>query len=108
MSIFKDIKLLLAFGLKNGLIGKYDKIIARNEILHLLRLDDWENVEYKEEEIPEYPTEILNRICDYAVEKGIIEDTITMRDLFDTEIMGKLTPTATQIIEKFYIFKYTH
>lgn len=52
MSIFKDIKLLLAFGLKNGLIGKYDKIIARNEILHLLRLDDWENVEYKEEEIP--------------------------------------------------------
>ena len=24
-----------------------------------------------------------------------------MRDLFDTEIMGKLTPTATQIIEKF-------
>ncbi|WP_270427093.1 UDP-glucose--hexose-1-phosphate uridylyltransferase [Fusobacterium mortiferum] len=101
MSIFKDIKLLLAFGLKNGLIGKYDKIIARNEILHLLRLDDWENMEYKEEEIPEYPTEILNRICDYAVEKGIIEDTITMRDLFDTEIMGKLTPTATQIIEKF-------
>ena len=52
MSIFKDIKLLLTFGLKNGLIGKYDKIIARNEILHLLRLDDWENVEYKEEEIP--------------------------------------------------------
>ena len=43
MSIFKDIKLLLTFGLKNGLIGKYDKIIARNEILHLLRLDDWEN-----------------------------------------------------------------
>ena len=24
-----------------------------------------------------------------------------MRDLFDTEVMGKLTPTATQIIEKF-------
>ena len=89
MNIFKDIKLLLAFGLKNNLIGKYDKIIARNEILHLLKLDEWEDVEYSEAEIPEYPTEILNRMCNYAVEKGIIEDTITMRDLFDTEIMGK-------------------
>ena len=36
MSIFKDIKLLLVFGLKNGLIGKYDKIIARNSPKNVL------------------------------------------------------------------------
>ena len=101
MNIFKEIKLLLAFGLKNGLIGKYDEIIARNEILNILNLNDWEEVEISEEDIPNYPTEILKNICDYAVEKEIIEDTITLRDLFDTKIMGKLTPTATQVIEKF-------
>ena len=71
MNIFKDIKLLLTFGLKNNLIGKYDKIIARNEILHLLKLDEWEDVEYSEAEIPEYPTEILNRMCNYAVSSRI-------------------------------------
>ena len=49
----------MLLGLKNNLIGKYDKIIARNEILHLLKLDEWEDVEYSEAEIPEYPTEIL-------------------------------------------------
>lgn len=101
MNIFKEIKLLLAFGLKNGLMGKYDEIIARNEILNILNLNDWEEVEISEEDIPNYPTEILKNICDYAVEKEIIEDTITLRDLFDTKIMGKLTPTATQVIEKF-------
>lgn len=101
MNIFKEIKLLLAFGLKNGLIGKYDEIIARNEILELLNIAEWEEVEITENEIPDYPTEILKNICDYAVKNSIIEDTITLRDLFDTKVMGKITPTATQIIDKF-------
>ncbi|WP_300389303.1 UDP-glucose--hexose-1-phosphate uridylyltransferase [Fusobacterium sp.] len=101
MNIFKEIKLLLAFGLKNGLIGKYDEIIARNEILELLNIAEWEEVEITENEIPNYPTEILKNICDYAVKNSIIEDTITLRDLFDTKVMGKITPTATQIIDKF-------
>lgn len=101
MNIFKEIKLLLAYALKNGLIGKYDEIIARNEILEILKLQDWEETLVEESEIPNYPTEILNNICDYAVKEGIIEDTVTIRDLFDTKIMGTLTPTATQVIEKF-------
>ncbi|MGY0394613.1 UDP-glucose--hexose-1-phosphate uridylyltransferase [Fusobacterium sp. SYSU M8A802] len=101
MNIFKEIKLLLAFGLKNGLIGKYDEIIARNEILELLNIAEWEEIEITENEIPNYPTEILKNICDYAVKNSIIEDTITLRDLFDTKVMGKITPTATQIIDKF-------
>lgn len=101
MNIFKEIKLLLAFGLKNGLIGKYDEIIVRNEILELLNIVEWEEVEITENEIPDYPTEILKNICDYAVKNSIIEDTIILRDLFDTKVMGKITPTATQIIDKF-------
>lgn len=104
MNIFKEIKLLLAFGLKNGLIGKYDEIIVRNEILELLNIAEWEEVEITENEIPDYPTEILKNICDYAVKNSIIEDTITLRDLFDTKVMGKITPTATQIIDKFEKF----
>ena len=44
MNIFEEIKLLLAYGLKNDLIGKYDEIIARNEIIALLNLEEWKDI----------------------------------------------------------------
>ena len=101
MNIYGEVGLLLKYALKNDLIGRYDEIISRNEIMALLKLEDWEETDLSNEVIPEYPAEILNNICDWAVENGIIEDSMGVRDLFDTEIMGKLTPTATQVIDKF-------
>ena len=91
MNIFEEIKLLLAYGLKNDLIGKYDEIIARNEIIALLNLEEWKDTDISSKIIPEYPNEILENICNWAVENKIIEDTIAVRDLFDTKIMGKIT-----------------
>ena len=101
MNIYREVGLLLKYALKNELIGKYDEIISRNEIMALLKLEDWEEADLSNETVPEYPAELLNNICDWAAEKGIIENSIGVRDLFDTEIMGKLTPTATQVIDKF-------
>lgn len=101
MNIFEEIKLLLAYGLKNDLIGKYDEIIARNEIIALLNLEEWKDTDISSKIIPEYPNEILKNICNWAVENKIIEDTIAVRDLFDTKIMGKITPSATHVIDKF-------
>ncbi len=68
--------------------------------ISLLRLEEWKDTDISLKIIPEYPNEILENICNWAVEKGIIEDTITTRELFDTEIMGKITPSATHIIDK--------
>lgn len=101
MNIFEEIKLLLAYGLKNDLIGKYDEIIARNEIIALLNLEEWKDTDISSKIIPEYPNEILKNICNWVVENKIIEDTIAVRDLFDTKIMGKITPSATHVIDKF-------
>lgn len=101
MNIFEEIKLLLAYGLKNDLIGKYDEIIARNEIIALLNLEEWKDTDISSKIIPEYPNEILENICNWAVENKIIEDTIAIRDLFVTKIMGKITPSATHVIDKF-------
>lgn len=40
--------------------------------------------------------------CDYAVEQGIIPDNgVTGRDLFDTELMGLLTPLPSRVIDEF-------
>lgn len=102
INIYEEVGMLLKFGLENNLIGKYDAIISRNEIMHLLKLEDWENVDLANREVPKYPNEILENICKWAIENNIIEDSIVVKDLFDTEIMGKLTPTATQIIDRFH------
>ena len=45
--------------------------------------------------------EILKDLLDFAVESGIIEDGVTSRDLFDTELMGRLTPRPSQVRRKF-------
>ena len=44
--------------------------------------------------------EILKVILDFAVEKGLCEDSVVYKDLFDTKIMGVLTPRPSEVIKK--------
>ena len=54
------------------------------------------------EEAEESLEELLNRLLDYAYEKGILkENSIVYRDLFDTKIMGMLMPRPGEVIHKF-------
>jgi len=51
-----------------------------------------------------HPTldDILGQLCDYAITHGIIEDCgVTGRDLFDTKLMGHLTPRPSEVIRHF-------
>ncbi len=92
------IKALISYAVKHGLIEESDKVYCTNSILCLLKKDAYDD-DCKEAsgEI----NEILDTLCDYAAQKGIIEDSITYRDLFDTALMGALTPRPSQVIEKF-------
>lgn len=101
MNIYLEIKKLLDYGLVNSLFEHEDIIFIRNEIMSLLQLNEWIETEEKEEKIEEYPQKILDRIIDYAVSQKIIENGIGDRDLFETKIMGKLTPFPREIISKF-------
>jgi len=40
-------------------------------------------------------------LLDYACEKGLCDDNITARDLYDTRIMGAVTPMPREVIAKF-------
>ena len=40
-------------------------------------------------------------ILDYAVSNGLCEDSVVYRDLFDTKIMGIITPRPSDVIGKF-------
>ena len=89
---------LAQYGLDTGLIAPEDRTFAINSVLSVLELNDYE----EPETIPEESLEnILKALLDYACEKGIIENSIVYRDLFDTKLMACLTPRPSEVIGKF-------
>lgn len=99
MTITENIKNLVEYGISTGLIEKEDKIYTTNQLLMLFGLDEIEeDVTAKEASLEQ----ILKEMLDYAYEKGLMpENDVTHRDLFDTKIMGILTPRPSQVIRTF-------
>lgn len=97
--IEKAIKQLVNYGLTNGLFAKEDSDYVTNRILEVLNLDSYEEVG----EVEEQPSLelILEELLDYAVSKGLIEDSIVYRDLFDTKLMATMVAPPHYIIEEF-------
>ncbi|MBR7132207.1 MAG: UDP-glucose--hexose-1-phosphate uridylyltransferase [Clostridia bacterium] len=92
------VRRLVCYALEKGLADKRDEIYVTNRLLELLQLDGIEC----EENFAEVNLEAtLKELLDYAVEKGIIEDGITHRDLFDTKLMGALLPRPSEVTAKF-------
>ncbi len=96
--IFESIAKLINYGLDCGLIEQEDKIYATNRILEILGLDEYEEPAECEWDNLE---DILKDILDFACEKGLIEDTLTNRDLFDTKVMSALVPRPSEVISHF-------
>ncbi len=100
MKIYNSIKKLISYGLSCGLIEECDKIYTTNRILEILQLDEY--AEPAEDLICESLEETLAELLDFAVEKGLIGDDITSRDLFDTKLMSALVPRPSEVIDTFY------
>ena len=111
--IQKDIRKLVSYGLKTGLVSKEDEIFTVNRLLELFKLDDIteeamamspEELEFTDEEIEsgEKLEALLSGMLDYAYEAGLMEEnTIGYRDLFDTKIMSMLMPRPGEVISRF-------
>lgn len=97
--IYTLIDQLVNYGLDKKLIQKEDEIWARNSLLELLNLKDYQKPELGSEEV--VLVDLLDAINDYAIENEIIGDSITERDLFDTKVMGVITPRPSEIIREF-------
>ncbi len=91
---------LVSYALQTGLIQPCEKDWAVNTILNVLKFDsytianqDWGTVEL---------APVLEELLDDAHARGVLaENSVVYRDLFDTELMGRLTPRPAQVIEKF-------
>lgn len=99
MMINHEINRLIHFALEQALLTEQDVIYAVNQLLGNLGIH-----EFEPEEIIETlatPTPILENILDFAVEKGLLDNTTTERDLFDTQIMNCVMPRPSEVIAKF-------
>ncbi|MCR5632002.1 MAG: UDP-glucose--hexose-1-phosphate uridylyltransferase [Eubacterium sp.] len=103
---------LVSYGKNKGLIDTADEVYTTNKLLELFQIDEYkldnssdtQNVNQQDDNnqnVRELHF-ILEDMMDYAIENGIMEnDTITYRDLFDTKIMGLITPPPSVVRAKF-------
>ncbi len=98
MRIETYIDSLVSYAMNCALAQPEDHQVLTNRLLDLLRLDDYTPSDEPQTEDLE---EILAGILDYAVENGLCDDNITARDIFDTRIMGALTPMPREVIRTF-------
>ena len=102
MSLSVDIRVkqLIEYALSHKLIAEEDRSYATNALLSILHLSEISEEPISEEE-PALE-EILSDLCDYAAENGLIEsNSVVFRDLFDTKLMGALTPRPSEVIRTF-------
>ncbi len=91
---------LASYTLRTGLIEESEYIWAVNTILDTLRIDGYTDPGQNWGEIELVP--VLEELLDDAHARGVLaENSVVYRDLFDTELMGRLTPRPAQVIAKF-------
>ena len=92
------LKSLVEYALRKGLIREEDRLLAVNRLLEILGADSYE--EPDDAPLEDLET-ILKGLLDCAVSKGLVEDNVTARDLFDTKLMGALTPWPREVQAEF-------
>ena len=100
-NICTHVKELVDYAIANGLVEEADRSYATNCLLSELKLSDFTDDGSAKANRP--LEDILKDILDYAVSAGLIEsDSVVYRDLFDTALMGRLTPRPSEVIAKFH------
>ena len=95
----ENIKRLVQYGIDAGLTPECERIYTTNLLLELFHEDDYEDVEVNGGKELE---EILGELLDEACSRGIIENSVVYRDLFDTKMMNCLMPRPAQVQETFW------
>ena len=97
MNVNSYISALVQYGLDKELFEPCDKAFIINQLISSLQLSSYEPVEPSKLALEV----ILQGLLENAVERGIIGEDITSRDLLDTKLMGVLTPPPREVRAKF-------
>lgn len=97
--LYESIKKLVQYAIDAELMPECERIYATNLILDLFHEEEYEDVDC---DLSKLELEsILKDLLDEAVTRGIIEDSIVYRDLFDTKIMNCLCPRPAEVQRRF-------
>ena len=89
---------LCQYAVRTGLIQTDDVVCCRNALLEALALDSFDEAAAP----AEAPlAELLQTLTDDAVSRGVCPDNQPARDLFDTKLMGFLTPRPSEVVREF-------
>ena len=97
--LYEAIKKLVQYGIDTGLTPESERIYTTNLLLDVFKEDSYEDVDCDLENI--VLEDVLSTLLGEAVSRGLIEDSIGYRDLFDTRIMNCLMPRPAQVQEEF-------
>lgn len=98
--LYENITKLVEYGIQTGLTPECERIYTTNLLLDLFHEDAYEECDINIEEIE--LEEVLKNLLDEAVTRGLIEDSIVYRDLFDTKMMNCLVPRPAQVQRAFW------
>lgn len=97
--LYENLKKLVEYGIQTGLTPECERIYTTNLLLELFHEDNYEDAAIDTSSI-DLET-VLKALLDEAVARGIIEDSIVYRDLFDTKLMNCLLPRPAQVQNTF-------
>lgn len=98
-NIYSLIDRLIEISIENQMIYSIDKIYARNRILAILKLD---NYEYTSTNLQYTLHETLNCILEYSLNSGLIKDYLYEKDILSSKIMNVFLNNPSIINEEFY------
>ena len=91
---------LADYAVQSGLIEDCERVWAINTILDVLKLDSYTQPEKSWDRVELAP--VLEALLDDAYARGALtENSVVYRDLFDSELMGRLTPRPHEVRESF-------
>ena len=99
MTVYEAIAALVQYGIDTGLTPECERIYTTNQLLEVMQLDDYEE---PEETTAAQLEEILDVLLADACSRGLTQDSVVYRDLFDTKLMNALMPRPSQVREAFW------
>lgn len=106
--IDQTIQQLINEAIHQAIIDPMDEIYVRNQILSLLNLDDFQVQDTSKlpKDVPVDPDliipELLEKIVQYAVKNGIIEDYLDAKEIFSAKVMNCFLASPSVVNQRFY------
>ena len=100
MNLSENIKKLVQYGIDCGITPECERIYTTNLLLAMFHEDAYEDADCDMDSL--VLESILKELLDEACARGIIEDGVTERDLFDAALMNCLLPRPAEVQRVFW------